>query len=189
MLFAHDTEVALAAAAGLVNTRGRRTGQAEDTLDGSGALDDFVARWAYTGSRERTAAGRAGELEAVRSLRPELLRLWRADDVAVVADGVNRLLADGAARPQLVRHDGWDWHLHATTPEQPLATRMAVEVGMALVDLVRGGELARLKVCEADDCSDVHVDLSKNRSRRYCENGCGNRANVAAYRARRASQE
>jgi predicted RNA-binding Zn ribbon-like protein len=32
----------------------------------------------------------------------------------------------------------------------------------------------------------VLVDLSKNRSRRFCEQNCGNRANVAAYRARRA---
>jgi len=30
------------------------------------------------------------------------------------------------------------------------------------------------------------VDLSKTRSKRYCDGGCGNRANVAAYRARRA---
>jgi predicted RNA-binding Zn ribbon-like protein len=30
------------------------------------------------------------------------------------------------------------------------------------------------------------VDLSKNRSKRYCDSGCGNRANVAAYRQRKA---
>jgi predicted RNA-binding Zn ribbon-like protein len=52
------------------------------------------------------------------------------------------------------------------------------------VDVVRQGELDRLRVCEADDCEDVHVDLSKNRSRRYCSNACGNRMNVAAFRAR-----
>jgi predicted RNA-binding Zn ribbon-like protein len=34
----------------------------------------------------------------------------------------------------------------------------------------------------------VLVDLSKNRSRRFCDSGCGNRTNVAAYRARRAGQ-
>jgi hypothetical protein len=33
----------------------------------------------------------------------------------------------------------------------------------------------------------VLVDLSRNRSRRFCDvNGCANRAHVAAYRARRA---
>jgi predicted RNA-binding Zn ribbon-like protein len=63
---------------------------------------------------------------------------------------------------------------------------MAVEAAMALVDVVRSGETARLGACAAEDCDDVVIDLSKNRSRRYCEKGCGNRANVAAYRARRA---
>jgi predicted RNA-binding Zn ribbon-like protein len=35
----------------------------------------------------------------------------------------------------------------------------------------------------------VVVDLSKNRSKRFCEAGCGNRAAVTAYRARRAAAQ
>jgi predicted RNA-binding Zn ribbon-like protein len=38
------------------------------------------------------------------------------------------------------------------------------------------------------DCSSVHVDLSKNRSRRFCSTACANRTNVAAYRIRHAAQ-
>jgi predicted RNA-binding Zn ribbon-like protein len=57
---------------------------------------------------------------------------------------------------------------------------------MALVDVIRSDEMARLRVCEAADCEDVVIDLSKNRSRRYCDGGCGNRAHVAAYRARKS---
>ena len=57
---------------------------------------------------------------------------------------------------------------------------------MAMTDVIRMDELGRLRICAADDCDDVVVDLSKNRSRRYCDGGCGNRANVAAYRARRS---
>lgn len=35
----------------------------------------------------------------------------------------------------------------------------------------------------------MFVDLSKNRSRRYCDTGnCGNRQHVAAYRERRAGR-
>lgn len=186
MLFAHDTEEALVSAAALVNTLGLHTGQ--DTLTDRAALDEFVARFRFTGSRTAPGSAEAEqELDDVRALRDEILRLWTAGSTDELVEGVNRLLADGGALPQLVRHDGWDWHLHATAADQPLATRMAVEAAMALVDVVRGGELARLKVCEADDCADLHVDLSKNRSRRYCEAGCGNRANVAAYRARKAS--
>ncbi|MDT4918514.1 MAG: hypothetical protein QOH89_3214, partial [Pseudonocardiales bacterium] len=56
-------------------------------------------------------------------------------------------------------------------------------------DVIRGDELDRLRVCAASDCEDVLIDLSKNRSRRFCDSGCGNRANVAAYRARLAAEQ
>jgi predicted RNA-binding Zn ribbon-like protein len=85
-----------------------------------------------------------------------------------------------------VRHDEWDWHLHATPPEAPLARRIAVEAAMAFVDVIRAGELDRLRVCDAEDCEDIVLDLSRNRSRRYCEGGCAARAHSAAYRARQA---
>ena len=58
---------------------------------------------------------------------------------------------------------------------------------MAMVDVVRAGELRRLRTCAADDCDGVLVDLSRNRSKRYCDLGCGNRLAVAAYRARLTS--
>ncbi|MGJ7441436.1 CGNR zinc finger domain-containing protein [Aquipuribacter sp. MA13-6] len=185
MRFAHDTEEALIGAAALVNTLGLRTG--EDSLVDRQTLDAFVAASGFTGSRAE-GAGVEQELADVRALRLELHRLWTSASTDELVEGVNRMLTDGGARPQLVRHDGWDWHLHATSPDQPLAVRMAVEAAMALVDVVRSGEVDRLKVCEGEDCDDVHVDLSKNRSRRYCEAGCGNRANVAAYRARKAAE-
>jgi predicted RNA-binding Zn ribbon-like protein len=176
VLFAHDTEVALVAAAALVNTA-----TDGDSLRTPADLDRFLERYGWTGSRTRDAA----ELEAVRALRPRLREIWLADTDEAVA-GINALLAEHHALPQLVRHDEWDWHLHATPAEAPLATRMAVEAAMALVDVVRSGETSRLGACAADDCDDVVIDLSKNRSRRYCEKGCANRAHVAAYRARRA---
>lgn len=175
MLFAHDTEVALAAAAALVNT------EDDGRLDGLPGLNAFIAEWGWTGSRRHTEA----ELESVRALRPRLRRVWHTDVDGAVAM-VNGLLREFNALPQLVKHDEWDYHLHATSPDQPLADRMVVEAAMAFVDVIRTGELDRLRVCAADDCENVLVDLSKNRSRRFCEAGCGNRANVAAYRARLA---
>ena len=183
MVFAHDTETSLLTAAALINTDSETDG---DTLTSQDDLDAFVRHWEFTGSRAHDLK----ELESVRALRGVLRRLWTChlesgDDAEVVA-GVNALLTDAHALPQLVRHDHWGWHLHATSGDQPLATRMAVEAAMALVDVVRSEELDRLRVCEADDCNDVLVDLSKNRSRRYCSTACGNRMNVAAFRARQS---
>lgn len=173
MLFTHDTELALAITVALVNT------EDDGGIDTIAGLDAFVTHWGWTGSRRHTRA----ELDAVRALRPRLRRLWHQDTDGVVA-AVNALLADARALPQLVKHDSWGYHMHATPPEAPLAERMAVEAAMALVDVVRADVLDRLRTCAADDCRDVFVDLSKNRSRRFCDSGCGNRANVAAYRAR-----
>jgi predicted RNA-binding Zn ribbon-like protein len=127
------------------------------------------------------------ELRAVRALRPRLRRIWEADEDEVV-EIVNTLLREANALPQLVRHDEWPFHLHATPSEAPLADRMAVEAAMGMVDVVREGELGRLRICAFPNCDNVLVDLSKNRSKRYCDAGCGNRAAVNAYRARRAAQ-
>ena len=188
MLFTHDTEVSLRGAVALVNTMaGSVAGDDDvDRLTTPDELDTFVADWSWTGDRAVGGPARSRELAAVRELRPRLRTLWFLDEDGVVA-AVNALLREGQALPQLVRHDTWDYHLHATSPQAPLATRMAVEAAMAMVDVVRAGELDRLRECEAVDCDDVLVDLSKNRSRRFCESGCGNRSNVAAYRARRSA--
>lgn len=179
MLFAHDTEIALQAAAALVNT----DQPGGDELGDLAALDRFVEQWRWTGSRRRDMA----ELEAVRTLRPRLRRIWTLEEATVAAE-VNDMLRSSGALPQLVAHDGWPYHLHATSPDAPLADRMAVEAAMALVDVVRQQELSRLRVCEATGCADVLVDLSKNRSRRYCSTACTNRMNVTAYRSRLAAR-
>ena len=134
----------------------------------------------WTGSR----AGDQAELDAVRALRPRLRELWHLPEEDLVRV-LNEILADAGAIPQLVDHDDLGWHIHAVPQDAPLATRMAIEAAMAFVDMVRSRELDRLKTCDADDCEDVVVDLSRNRSRRFCESGCGNRENVRAYRDRR----
>lgn len=184
MVFAHDVEGALTATAVLVNTLPELSPTGEDELVTIEHLDEFLLVHRYTGSRENSEA----ELEAVRSVRAPLRSLWLSgaeeDFVAVV----NGMLEDGRALPQLVRHGVFGWHLHATRDENPLATRIVVEAAMAFVDVIRGDERDRVRICAGDDCGAVLVDFSRNRSKRYCDTGnCGNRANVAAYRARRAT--
>jgi predicted RNA-binding Zn ribbon-like protein len=178
-IFAHDTEVALAGAAALVNTGRGGTEQLPDVA----ALDRYVAEWELTGSRTHDQA----ELDGVRRLRARLERLWEMDKDDA-AELVNTMLRDGSALPQLVKHGGWDYHLHATPPDAPLADRLAVDTAMALADVIRTGQLERLRLCAAADCDNVHVDLSKNRSRRFCGTSCANRVNVAAYRTRQAER-
>lgn len=179
MLFAPDTIAALRSVVHLINS----AANGDERLSTSEDLDRFLRAEGFTGSR----TGDAADLASVHRLRGELAILWLADESTAV-DTVNRLLREADALPQLVKHDQWDWHLHATTRDAPLADRMSTEAAMALVDVIRGKEMDRLLVCAAEDCDAVVLDLSKNRSKRYCDTGnCANRAHVAAYRARKAA--
>lgn len=180
MYFAHDTDHALVTTTALVNTL---LGD-DDSLSDPAALNDFLDEYEFTGRRDLSDV----ELQQVRGLRRSLRGVWDAADETVAVDIVNRTLLDSNARPRLTRHDRWDWHLHVTEADDPLVDRIAAEAAMALVDVIRVGDLDRLKHCAAPDCDAVLIDLSRNRSRRYCDTGnCGNRANVAAYRARKAA--
>lgn len=177
MIFAYDTEVALATTADLVNTACD-----PDTLTDEAGLEALFERYPTSGRVDHDSA----ELAAMRALRQTLREFWSGDEQRIV-ELTNDLLRQYRALPQLTKHDDWDWHLHACADDDPLVARTAVEAAMAMVDVLRQGELERLRLCTADDCDGVVVDLSKNRSRRYCDRGCGNRANVAAYRARQRS--
>lgn len=176
MLFTYDTEQSLLAAVALVNSAVE-----PDTMLTVADLDAFWDEWGYTGGHVRDAA----ELAAVRALRPSLRGLLTSDRDAAVPL-VNEILAEHTAVPRLVRHGDVDWHLHAVADDGPLATRISVETAMAMIDLIRADEMSRLGVCADEDCDGVALDLSRNRSRRFCSTACGNRAAVAAYRARKA---
>ena len=177
MLFADDTQASLLAAVALANSA-----EPPDSMETIDELDAFFVTHAYSGRHDRTRA----ELDEVRAVRPRLRRLLTADrDEAVTL--VNALLAQHRAVPRLVRHDGSDWHIHGVDDDQPLATRIAVETAMAMSDVIRADEMSRLAVCADDDCRGVVLDLSRNRSRRYCSTTCSTRAAVAAYRTRQAS--
>ena len=174
MLFAYDTEASLRAAVALVNSAVE-----PDTLTDIDQLDTWYDEHGFTGRRDADAA----ELQALRELRPVLRELLTSDrDRAAVR--VNSLLAEAQALPQLRRHDGLDWHIHAVPADAPLERRVVVEVAMAMIDLIRADELSRLSVCADERCDGLVLDLSRNRSRRFCSTTCANRNAVAAYRAR-----
>ena len=175
MVFARDTGLALQSAVELVNSA-----ESPDTLTTVADLDEFWSRFGYTGRHD----GDEVELAAVRDLRKPLRTLLTAGrDEAVPL--INEMLERVGALPRLVRHDDLDWHLHVVDPETPLAERILAETAMAMIDVVRADEGSRLGVCAKDDCDGLVLDLSRNRSRIFCSTACGNRAAVAAYRARR----
>ena len=182
MDFAHDTEPSLRFAAELVNT----DYAGHDRVASLGRLREFLRRHAFTGwsSTEPT------DVRDILELRTTLAAVWAASTTTARVQIVNALLATTPQQPRLTRHGSADWHLHFIDDGAPIADRVRAEVAMALVDLIRSGSTDRLKVCAAEDCTRVLIDLSRNRSRRFCvEGNCGNRTHVAAYRERRAEAD
>lgn len=176
MNFTDDTAEALRAAVWLANSA-----ESPDTLETLADEATFLAEFPYSGRLDRDAA----ELAALRAARPRLRAMLLAprDEMA---EHVNTTLAEAHLAPRLVRHEGVDWHLHAVSDDRPLAERVLIETAMALIDVIRADEGSRISICADETCEALALDLSRNRSKRYCSTTCTNRNAVAAYRARRA---
>ena len=181
MLFAPDTEEALEFVVALANTAPGASRSSGDELTTVDQLGELLGRYVYSGRIDRDEA----ELQDVRRARDLLREVWTLDRDAAV-EAVNRMLREARALPFLTRHDGSDWHIHATEPDAPLAERMRVEAALALIDVIRMDEMSRLRVCAADDCTGLVLDLSRNGSKRFCTVRCGNRTNMIAFRERQA---
>ena len=118
-----------------------------------------------------------------RELRPVFEAGATADSAAVV-EGLNDLMARHPISPRISDHDRDDLHLHVATDNASVAELLVGESLLGLAKLVCDLGPNRLGVCQAVPCTQVFVDTSPNRSRRYCSERCSSRANVAAYRAR-----
>nr|WSZ95091.1 CGNR zinc finger domain-containing protein [Streptomyces sp. NBC_00857] len=184
MLIPHDTRSALDTVVDLVNTAPQdgTGGSAADRLADLDALYEFVRNQNVSGVGDLDER----DLRAVRAVRTRFAEVLAAPDPRTAADLINQLVAAAGTTPQLTDHDGYDWHVHYFAPGASVADHLAADCGMALSFMVVAGEQERLRRCEAPDCGHAFVDLSRNRSRRYCDSRtCGNRLHVAAYRARR----
>jgi CGNR zinc finger/Putative stress-induced transcription regulator len=181
--FGPDLLEALAAGAELINT-GRAA--AGDGLRAVADVQAFGDRYAFHGipAGPRDVA----RLQAHRARLDAVAVACEAADDAAAIEMLNALLAETGAIPQIVTHDGRGPHVHVSRPAAPMSDRIAAHLAMGLAELVVAGESQRVRSCASPSCREVFADLSRNRSRRYCDSRtCGNRLHVAAYRARRSA--
>ncbi len=177
-----------------VNTASRRdSGSLREKLH---AYDDLVT-WAERvgviteaqGRRLRTAGHRSPEeadqvLRRARDLREAVFRIFARPGTE---GGDLDLLADEAARAAAERRlaataDGYAY----TWPESDRLEQPLWPVALAAAELLTSAEeRSRVKECAADNCNWLFLDMSRNRSRRWCDmKVCGNRAKARRFSAR-----
>ena len=181
MDFDHYTDPGVGVAVNLVNSLGSTSGH-----EYLGTADDVRELLDAQGLEGYGPVAEA-DVEPLRRLRPELRAIFESTEEKDAAERINALLARSGAAPQMTDHDG-RWHLHYAAEDAPLADRVAAVAAMGLATVVVRWGWERLGVCRADDCADVFVDTSRNKSRRYCDASCSTRTNVAAFRARHKEQ-
>ena len=179
-MFTDYRDEAATFAADLVNTVGSTSGQ--------DFMPDLESFRAFLSEHDLDHADlRRADLEAVRDLRARLRAAFFATDDADVIRILNSLLAGAGARPEVTNHDGV-WHIHYVPDDAPIAPRLTAYAAMGLAMLIAELGRERMGICRASDCEDVFVDTSRNKSRRYCNDKCATRMNVAAYRARHGTK-
>lgn len=176
----------LSSVAAFLNTApGPRGGQeAPERFTAATQLPALVPELQEGEVRLRLAAAAAVR---ARELRERLTRVWAlaATDESAAVERVNELLAE--AGPLRLTAGGDVVGLAPAQVPADAVERLAAMATLALAETAMDGELARLRVCEGEDCENALVDGSRNRSKRFCdEANCANRTHVRSYRTRLA---
>ena len=177
MDFGHYNDLAVQAAADLVNTIGSHTGR--ELMPAAEDAREFLRSRDFSFADEL----RDEDLGDIREVRERLRAVFFAPDERESVRILNELLHDLDLEPFLTDHDG-HWHLHYARDEASVGRRVAAAMAMGLAAMVAEHGFSRVGTCAADDCNDVFIDTSRNHSRRFCGEGCSSRTNVAAFRAR-----
>jgi len=164
----------------LVNTA-HEVWHGEDQLPDAGALTAFLAEHGIS------AAPATGDLDAVRDLRTRLREVLDARDAEAIEHRASELVARGLGTVGLAPDaQGRQQWCARPRPDAGLADRLALLGGLGVLGALRTLGPERFRDCASDTCSGVFIDTTRPGRRRYCmPDLCGNRANVAAYRARR----
>ncbi|MGH3347567.1 MAG: CGNR zinc finger domain-containing protein [Nocardioides sp.] len=173
-----DVPRAIAVVRDFVNTTDRETGT--DDLSSPADLTRYLAD---RDLMPRATRATAKDLAAAIRLRTGLRRALELNH-----DG------DAAALPELARSLAdqpvsltWSAKGAVVTTAAPGVRGALARIAIAAHTAAAEGIWWRLKICAWDECEWAFYDHSKNRSRNWCEYGCGNKVKTRAYRARKAA--
>jgi predicted RNA-binding Zn ribbon-like protein len=164
-------------------------------LSRSGEIDagttDLLLEAAAADPSEATAA-----VERAIALREAIYRILvariadklpRDPDLAMLNGELAEAMAAARIRP-IGNAFAWDWADATERTMMPLALPLWM-VARSAAELLTSSEVDRVKRCPGTGCGWLFLDTSKNGSRRWCSmEGCGNRARVRAFAARKRSE-
>lgn len=180
MNFSHYSDRPVALAVDLVNTS-----QIDGDQISTGAqLEEFLAGYEDMWS-EVANPPKASDLAKIRELRSELRKVLETNDETEASDLINQILAEHGAAPRVSTHNGVP-HLHFEPVGTSISSWLGAITAMGLATVIIENGVERFGVCGANNCDDVYIDTSRNRSRLHCSTTCSTREAVAAYRARQA---
>lgn len=183
MDFAHYTDDPVHLAVELVNTFGWTSGteHLQTVEDVAAFLDEHAGIWGGD-----LPSATAPDLAGIRGVRQTLHSIFEANDAQAASGIINGMLSEYGAVPSLSTH-GDAPHLHFEARDGSLTDWLAVVTAMGLATVIADRGFERLGICHSEECRDVYVDTSRNRSRLHCSDTCRVRENVAAHRQRRRS--
>jgi len=169
-----DVPESVAVVRDFVNTTDHETGA--DDLATPAALAAYLHREGLAPSLSRAGGD---DLDLAHRLRAGLRQALEVQDgagadpsgLAQVLEQLDVSLTCDATGPVL------------TTSAAGVAGGLA-RIGVAAHTMAVRGFWGRLKICSSDECGWAYFDHSKNRSRSWCEYGCGNKVKTRSYRAR-----
>lgn len=162
----------------LANTRTPNRGDDDDALTELDELRSLLTELGWDAGGLTRA-----DLAEVRALRELVQVVFDAPDNATAAAALNDLMGELGLIPALAP-GGQGFHLHLTATGDRLAQRLGAVAVTGLASVLVESGIERFGRCASDTCEDAFVDETKNRSRRYCSDGCANRSGVRAFRAR-----
>jgi predicted RNA-binding Zn ribbon-like protein len=172
-----------------INTRRMIEGQLTDTLQRDSDVKAWLRRLEVPVAKGSLPFGDGVLLKGARDLREIALAAVQdrksGKKPSLVA--LNRFLANAPSHAVLTTDNARNIRVTRVYGKETVEAFLA-PVGEAVADLLTDGDFNLVRHCEGNACVLWFYDLTKGHRRRWCTStGCGNRAKVAAFRAR-ASQ-
>ncbi|MGW1728224.1 CGNR zinc finger domain-containing protein [Streptomyces sp. NPDC002306] len=165
----------------LLNSRPHAATDSLDTLHADQAAHALLRPF---GHPEAAAPPSPERLADIRALRATLMTIVAAPDSAAAAPGWAELTE--RASSVTLRHT---FSAPGTGLQQVDGDPVVGGITLAVAQLVTEGTWPRIRACANERCEHVFYDTTRSRTQRWHSyEMCGNKNNVAAYRARKKTR-